>query len=155
MKNKIVIRKALPADVPAIISLIKELAEYERLSQEVEITELQLHNALFGSETFTEVLIAEFESEISGYALYFNNFSTFKGKPGIYLEDLFVKPEYRGKGIGKALFESIIKTAKEKNYGRVEWSVLKWNQPAINFYESRGAAGLDDWKVYRLTENDF
>lgn len=155
MKNKIVIRKALPADVPAIISLIKELAEYERLSQEVEITELQLHNALFGSETFTEVLIAEFESVKSGYALYFKNFSTFKGKPGIYLEDLFVKPEYRGKGIGKALFESIIKTAKEKNYGRVEWSVLKWNKPAINFYESRGAAGLDDWKVYRLTENDF
>lgn len=155
MKNKIVIRKALPADVPAIISLIKELAEYERLSQEVEITELQLHNALFGSETFAEVLIAEFESEISGYALYFNNFSTFKGKPGIYLEDLFVKPDFRGKGIGKALFESIIKTAKEKNYGRVEWSVLKWNKPAIEFYESRGAAGLDDWKIYRLTENDF
>ncbi|MFO7525218.1 MAG: GNAT family N-acetyltransferase [Ignavibacteriaceae bacterium] len=155
MNNKILIRKAIPSDVPAIIYLINELAEYEKLSQEVEITELQLHNALFGNETFTEVLIAEFESAISGYALFFKNFSTFKGKPGIYLEDLFVKPDFRGKGIGKALFESIIKTAKEKNYGRVEWSVLKWNQPAINFYEARGAAALDDWTIYRLTANDF
>lgn len=155
MNNKILIRKALPSDIPAIIYLINELAEYEKLLAEVEITELQLYAALFGSETFAEVLIAEFESEISGYALYFKNFSTFKGKPGIYLEDLFVKPDFRGKGIGKALFESIIKTAKEKNYGRVEWSVLNWNQPAINFYEARGAAALDDWTMYRLTENKF
>lgn len=149
------IRKATPEDVKAIIGLIKELAVYEKLLDEVTITEDQLHTALFGNDAFAETLIAELESQIIGYALYFKNFSTFKGKPGIYLEDLFVKPEFRGKGIGKALFESIIKTAEEKNYGRVEWSVLKWNQSAINFYKTRGAAALDDWAIYRLTENDF
>lgn len=155
MNNKKVIRKVLPQDVPAIIRLINELAEYEKLLHEVIITSDNLHTALFGSEAFVEMLVAEYNSEIIGYALYFKNFSTFKGKPGIYLEDLFVKPEFRGKGFGKALFESIIKTAKEKNYGRVEWSVLNWNQPAIDFYKARGAEALDDWKTYRLTENDF
>lgn len=155
MNNKIVIRKVLPTDIPAIIRLINELAEYEKLLHEVIITADNLHTALFGSEAFVDILVAEYILEIIGYALYFKNFSTFKGKPGIYLEDLFVKPEFRGKGFGKALFESIIKTAKEKNYGRVEWSVLNWNQPAIDFYKARGAVALDDWKTYRLTENDF
>lgn len=155
MNNDPLIRKAVPTDIPAILKLIKELAEYERLLQEVKITEDHLHTALFGNYAFVETLIVEFESKIIGYALYFKNFSTFKGKPGIYLEDLFVKPEFRGKGFGKALFESIIKTAKEKNYGRVEWSVLNWNQPAIDFYTARGAEALDDWTMYRLTEDDF
>lgn len=155
MNNDPFIRKAVPADIPAILNLIKELAKYEKLLQDVIITEAQLHSALFGNDAFAEALIVNFEAQIIGYALYFKNFSTFKGKPGIYLEDLFVKPEFRGKGFGKALFESIIKTAKEKNYGRVEWSVLNWNKPAIDFYTARGAAALNDWTTYRLTENDF
>lgn len=123
MNKKIFVRSATENDVPIIFALIKELADYEKLSDQISTSEEQLKNTLFGTERFVEVLIAEFDRKTVGYALFFKNFSTFLGKPGFYLEDLYVKPEMRGKGIGKALLDKIISLAKERNYGRVEWSV--------------------------------
>ena len=155
MDSKICIRTADEKDVPVIFSLIKELAEYEKLSDQISTSEKQLRETLFGDERFVEVLIAEFDGMMVGYALFFKNFSTFLGKPGIYLEDLYVKPEMRGKGIGKALLDRIISTAKQRNYGRVEWSVLDWNEPAIDFYLKIGAKPLNDWKIFRLTSDNF
>ena len=110
-----------------------------------------LKKYLFGEKRFAEVLIADFDNQPVGFALFFHNYSTFVGKPGIYLEDLFVQPEMRGKGIGKKLFLELIKIAKDRNCGRVEWSVLNWNTPAIDFYKSMGAVPMDEWTVYRLT----
>ncbi|MDP2362443.1 MAG: GNAT family N-acetyltransferase, partial [Ignavibacteria bacterium] len=110
---------------------------------------------LFGEDKFVEILIAEYDGKVVGQALFFKNFSTFLGKPGIYLEDLYVKPELRGKGIGKALLDKIISFAKERNYGRVEWSVLDWNESAIDFYRKIGAKSLDDWTIFRLTSDKF
>jgi GNAT superfamily N-acetyltransferase len=155
MDSKIFIRTADEKDVPVIFSLIKELAEYEKLSDQISTSEKQLRETLFGDERFVEVLIAEFDGMMVGYALFFKNFSTFLGKPGIYLEDLYVKPEMRGKGIGKALLDRIISTAKQRNYGRVEWSVLDWNESAIDFYLKIGAKPLNDWKIFRLTSDKF
>ncbi len=155
MDNKIFIRTADEKDVPVIFSLIKELAEYEKLSDQISTSEKQLRETLFGDERFVEVLIAEFDGMMVGYALFFKNFSTFLGKPGIYLEDLYVKPEMRGKGIGKALLDRIILTAKQRNYGRVEWSVLDWNESAIDFYLKIGAKPLNDWKIFRITSDKF
>jgi GNAT superfamily N-acetyltransferase len=155
MDSKIFIRTADEKDVPVIFSLIKELAEYEKLSDQISTSEKQLRETLFGDERFVEVLIAEFDDMMVGYALFFKNFSTFLGKPGIYLEDLYVKPEMRGKGIGKALLDRIISTAKQRNYGRVEWSVLDWNEPAIDFYLKIGAKPLNDWTIFRLTSDKF
>ena len=155
MDSKIYIRTADEKDVPVIFSLIKELAEYEKLSDQISTSEKQLRETLFGDERFVEVLIAEFDGMMVGYALFFKNFSTFLGKPGIYLEDLYVKPEMRGKGIGKALLDRIISTAKQRNYGRVEWSVLDWNEPAIDFYLKIGAKPLNDWTIFRLTSDKF
>lgn len=155
MDSKIFIRTADKKDVPVIFSLIKELAEYEKLSDQISTSEKQLRETLFGDERFVEVLIAEYDEKTVGYALFFKNFSTFLGKPGIYLEDLYVKPEMRGKGIGKALLDRIISTAKERNYGRVEWSVLDWNESAIDFYLKIGAKPLNDWKIFRLTSDKF
>ena len=155
MDSKIFIRTADEKDVPVIFSLIKELAEYEKLSDQISTSEKQLRETLFGDERFVEVLIAEFDGMMVGYALFFKNFSTFLGKPGIYLEDLYVKPEMRGKGIGKALLDRIISTAKQRNYGRVEWSVLDWNEPAIDFYLKIGAKPLNDWTIFRLTSDKF
>jgi GNAT superfamily N-acetyltransferase len=155
MDSKIFIRTADEKDVPVIFSLIKELAEYEKLSDQISTSEKQLRETLFGDERFVEVLLAEFDGMMVGYALFFKNFSTFLGKPGIYLEDLYVKPEMRGKGIGKALLDRIISTAKQRNYGRVEWSVLDWNESAIDFYLKIGAKPLNDWKIFRLTSDKF
>lgn len=155
MNDKLLIRKALPEDAPAILSLIMELAEYEKLIDEVKVTLNDLEKILHNKNSFVEILIADYEMTPVGYALYFHNFSTFLGKPGIYLEDLFVKPDFRGKGIGKALLEKIILLAKERHCGRVEWSVLDWNEPAIEFYKNRGAYPLNEWTVFRLTEDKF
>ena len=155
MNTELIIRKAEEKDIPNIISLIKELAEYEKLLQMVVITEENLQKVLFGENKFVEVLLAEYDGVLAGQALFFNNFSTFVGKPGIYLEDLYVKPEFRSKGIGKTLLMKIISMAKERDYGRVEWCVLDWNKPAIDFYKSIGAIELEEWKIFRLTSDKF
>ena len=155
MNNKFLIRTANENDVPAIFALIKGLAEFEKLADQINTTENELRKTLFGEDRFVEILLAEFNGEIVGQALFFKNFSTFLGKPGIYLEDLYVKPEMRGKGIGKMLLDKIISIAKERNYGRVEWSVLDWNESAIDFYKKIGAKPLDDWTIFRLTSDKF
>jgi len=146
------IRPATADDVPLIFSFIGKLAEYEKLSHAVVATESGLREALFGARPYAEVLLAFADDKPVGFALFFHNFSTFVGKPGIYLEDLFVDVEHRGKGFGKALLIDVIKIAKERGCGRVEWSVLNWNKPAIEFYEALGAVAMDEWTVYRLTE---
>ena len=153
--TKLNIRFANESDLIEIFSLIKELAEYEKLSHLVSTNEVELKDHLFGKDRFVEILLAEYENKIVGQALFFKNFSTFLGKPGIYLEDLFVKPDFRGKGIGKALLEKIISIAKERNYGRVEWSVLDWNESAIDFYKKMGAEILDEWKICRVISDKF
>lgn len=155
MNEKLIIRKAEQKDISAIIDLIKELAEYEKLLHLVKTTEKNIEEVLFGENKFIEVFLAEYEGKLAGQALFFKNFSTFLGKPGIYLEDLYVKPEFRGKGIGKALLMKIIALAKERDYGRVEWCVLDWNKPAIDFYKSLGAIELEEWKYFRLTSDKF
>jgi GNAT superfamily N-acetyltransferase len=145
------IRAATEDDVPLILSLIKELAEYERLSHEVVATEELLRDSLFGERPVAEVLIGHLGDEPVGFALFFHNFSTFLGRPGIYLEDLYVRPQYRGTGFGKALLARLAKLARERGCGRLEWWVLDWNEPAIRFYKSLGAVPMEDWTVYRLT----
>jgi GNAT superfamily N-acetyltransferase len=149
------IRFAKESDVKEIFALIKELAEYEKLSDQISTTEEELKQTLFGKDNFVEILVAEYQNKIVGQALFFKNFSTFLGKPGIYLEDLYVNTEMRGSGIGKALLNKIISIAKERNYGRVEWSVLDWNEPAIEFYKRIGAKPMDEWTVFRLTSDKF
>ncbi|MDT3697657.1 MAG: GNAT family N-acetyltransferase [Ignavibacterium sp.] len=155
MINNINIRFAEKSDTPIIYSLIKKLAEYEKLSDIVITTEEKLKQSIFDNEKFVEVLIAEFDGKAVGYALFFKNYSTFLGKAGIYLEDLFVLPNYRGKGIGKSLLKKIISIAKERDYGRVEWSVLDWNVSAIDFYKKIGAKPLEEWIAFRLTSDKF
>jgi GNAT superfamily N-acetyltransferase len=145
------IRPATPADVPAIAQLIRDLAEYEKLAHEVRLDETQLREHLFGARRFVEALVAEEQGEVIGFALFFHNYSTFLGKPGLYLEDLFVKPARRGGGHGKALLRELARIAVERGCGRLEWSVLNWNEPAIRFYEALGAAPMKEWTVYRLT----
>jgi len=149
---RIQFRKATREDIPLILSFIRELAEYERLSHEVTATEEVLAESLFGKKQYAEVVFALADGIEVGFALWFHNFSTFVGKPGLYLEDLYVRPEFRKKGIGKALMEFCIKTARERDCGRMEWWVLRWN-PAIKFYEQMGAIPMDEWVVYRLTED--
>jgi len=144
------VRKASGEDVPLILSFIRELAEYENLSHEVVATEETLRANLFGERQFAEVLIAEHDGAPAGFALFFHNFSTFLGKSGIYLEDLYVKPELRGAGIGKKLLVHLARLAKDRGCGRLEWWVLDWNAPTIGFYEKLGAVAMDDWTVYRL-----
>lgn len=155
MQKKLVIRKAEVSDIPAIIQMINELAEFEKLLHLVKTTKADLKKVLFSENKFVEVLLAEYEGKIAGQALFFKNFSTFIGKPGIYLEDLYVKPEFRSKGIGKALLKKIIGLAKEREYGRVEWCVIDWNKPAIDFYNSIGAKELKEWNIFRLTADKF
>jgi GNAT superfamily N-acetyltransferase len=145
-----VIRPAKADDVQVIGSLIRALAEYERLSSAAEFDEELLREHLFGSRPYAEVLLAEKAGEVVGFALFFHNYSTFLGKPGIYLEDLFVRPASRGNGYGKALFAAIARIAVERGCGRVEWSVLNWNEPSIAFYQSLGALPMDNWTRYRL-----
>jgi len=142
---------ATERDVAVILGFIRKLAEYEKLSHQVAATEELLRDTLFGARRVAEVLIAYLADEPAGFALYFHNFSTFLGRPGIYLEDLFVEPGQRGKGIGKALLTEIAKIARERNCGRLEWAVLDWNRPAIDFYRGLGAVPLDDWTLFRVT----
>jgi GNAT superfamily N-acetyltransferase len=146
------IRSATPADVPAIAKLIRDLAEYEKLAHVCVLQEVDLHKHLFGTRKYAEVLLAEDEGKVVGFALFFHNYSTFRAKPGIYLEDLFVEPEARGKGHGKALLRELAKLAVERDCARVEWSVLNWNEPSIAFYKALGAEPMDEWTVYRLTD---
>ncbi len=145
------IREATEEDVPLILSFIRELAEYEKLSHEVVATEDGLRDSLFGERRYAEVLIAAHEGAPAGFALFFHNFSTFLGKPGIYLEDLYVKPEFRGAGIGRKLLVHLARLAKSRGCGRLEWWVLDWNGPSIGFYEKLGAVPMDDWTVYRVS----
>jgi GNAT superfamily N-acetyltransferase len=145
------IRPAAPADVPLILTLIRELAEFEKLAGEVSATEADLNTALFGARPHAECVIAEMGSKPAGFALFFHNFSTFLAKPGIYLEDLYVKPELRGKGVGRALLAHLASLALRRGCGRFEWAVLDWNEPAIGFYKSLGAKMMDAWKINRLT----
>ena len=145
------IRSACLEDVPIILQLIRALATYERAPEEVIATEEQLVDVLFGKRPAAEVLLAFEGSSPAGFALFFHNFSTFLGRRGIYLEDLFVDPPHRGKGIGKSLLVQLAKIAKERNCGRFDWAVLDWNKPSIEFYKSLGAVPLDDWTLFRLT----
>jgi GNAT superfamily N-acetyltransferase len=151
----ITIRKAQYEDASLILAFIKELAEYEKLSGSVRASEDLIRKNIFGENKYAEVIIAEYNGEPAGQALFFHNFSTFLGKPGIYLEDLYVRPQLRSKGIGKALLLHLIHIAKERDCGRIEWAVLDWNTSAIEFYKSMGAVLMDDWKICRLTEDKF
>ncbi len=145
------IRQAKEADIELIFSLIRKLAVYEKMEDAVITSAEELREQLFVKEN-AQVLIAEEAGTAIGFALYFFNFSTFVGRAGLYLEDLYIEPEYRGKGYGKQLFVQLATLAKEKNCGRMEWSVLNWNTPAISFYKSLGAVPMDEWTVYRLDE---
>jgi len=147
---EIVFRKAVKEDVPLVLKFIKALAEYERLAHEVKATEQVLSLNLFGPKAYAEVIFAVIDGKEAGFALFFNNFSTFLGKPGIYIEDLYILPEYRGNGVGRALLRHIASIAVQNGFGRVEWWVLNWN-PARKFYEKIGAESMDEWVVYRLT----
>lgn len=146
------IREAVEADVPLVAGLIRELADYEKLSAEVSMTEEVLRDNLFGARRFAEVLIAEGDAAVPmGFALFFHNFSTFLGRPGIYLEDLYVRPEHRRGGVGRALLGRLAELAVERGCGRLEWAVLDWNRSAIEFYESLGAQANAGWTIYRLS----
>ena len=145
------IRPTTAADAPLILDFIRQLAEYEKLAHEMVADAATLQASLFGDNPKAFCVIAEWDGAPVGFALYFYNFSTFLGKPGIYLEDLFVKPEMRGKGIGKSLLKYLAAKAKAEGCGRLEWWVLDWNTPSIDFYKSLGAVAMDEWTVYRVT----
>jgi len=145
------IEPATDRDVTLILRLIKDLAEYERMSNEVVATEDGLRATLFGAHPSAEVILAYAGREPAGFALFFHNYSTFLGRPGLYLEDLFVVPAFRGRGYGKALLIRLAQIAVERDCGRFEWSVLDWNEPAIGFYKKLGAKPLDDWTIFRVT----
>jgi len=145
------IREAKPEDVPLILAFVKDLAAYEKLSHEVVATEALLEETLFGERRTAEVLIGEYQGTPAAFALFFHNFSTFLGRPGIYLEDLFVKPSFRGKGLGKCMLTYLGHLARKRDCGRLEWWVLDWNTPAIDFYRSLDAVPMDEWTVFRVT----
>jgi len=145
------VRAASEKEVPLILAFIKELAEYERLSHEVVATEESLREHLFGERPVAEVIVAEEGTDPAGFALFFHSFSTFLGRPGIYLEDLYVRPEFRGRGMGRVLLVHLARLARERGCGRLEWSVLDWNEPAISFYRGIGASPVGGWTVYRVT----
>jgi GNAT superfamily N-acetyltransferase len=144
------IREARAEDVPAVVGLVHELAEYERSPELCTLTEEQLHTALFGPEVVAHCHVAEVAGEVVGCAIWFLNFSTWRGVPGIYLEDLFVRPSQRGSGLGRALLATLAAVCAERGYGRLEWQVLDWNEPSIGFYRSLGAVPMDEWTTYRL-----
>ena len=146
------IRPATVQDVSLILSFIKELAYFERLSHEVVATEETLRESLFGERRVAEVVIGQQGDDPAGFALFFHSFSTFLGRPGIYLEDLYVKPEFRGMGIGRAILVYLARLTKERKCGRLEWSVLNWNEPAIRLYRGIGAVPMDDWTVYCVSD---
>ena len=145
------LRAAEPRDVPAIVGLIRELADFEKLTHLVEVTPQSLHPQLFGERPAAESVVAEREGAVIGFALFFTNFSTFLGKPGLYLEDLYVQPAHRGAGVGRALLMQLAGLARERGCGRFEWSVLDWNADAIRFYERLGATLLPEWRLCRVT----
>ena len=147
------IRAARPADRDLVFAFVRELADYEKLPHEVDATPAAIERALFAPSPLVFCDIAEWDDAPAGFALWFYNFSTFRGRHGIYLEDLFVRPSFRGKGLGKALLSNLAKRAKAEGCARVEWSVLDWNEPSIEFYESLGAKALDEWTVFRLTDD--
>lgn len=149
------IERATEQDIPAIVRLVRRLAEYEKLAHAMVSTDDDFRKALFGPRRNVEALMAFAEDAPVGFALYFYNFSTFLGKRGIYLEDLFVEPEYRGQGIGKALLQRLARIGKEEDCARMEWSVLTWNQPSIDFYHRLGAVTLDDWRTFRVSGAAF
>jgi GNAT superfamily N-acetyltransferase len=154
-KKNFKIRDATVADIPIILQLIRDLATYERAPNDVVATEEGLHEVLFGAVPAAKVVIA-FENTVPvGFAVYFFNFSTWLGRPGLYLEDLFVKPEMRGRGYGRALLVHLAEIARDHNCGRMEWAVLTWNEPAIEFYKKLGAAPLEEWRVFRLTSDEI
>jgi GNAT superfamily N-acetyltransferase len=145
------IRFAIEKDIPEILKFIRALAVYEKLEHECVVTEERLRDTLFGERKYAEVIFIEENGIAAGFALFFHNYSTFLGKPGIYLEDLFVRPEFRGKGYGKRLLTYLAKLAVQRDCGRLEWAVLDWNKPSIDFYLSLGAKPMDEWTVQRLT----
>jgi len=147
----VTLRAATPDDVTLIRELIEGLADYERLRHECVATDASLRETLFGARPYAEVIIADVEGSAAGFALFFHNYSTFLAKPGIYLKDLFVRPEQRGRGVGKALLQRLAQLAVERGCGRLEWSVLDWNADAIGFYRSLGARPQDEWTVFRVT----
>lgn len=149
------IRPATEADIPVIADLIRGLAAYERLSDEAALDEAALREHLFGDRPYAEVLLAEDGDDVAGFALFFHNYSTFLTKPGVWLEDLFVRPLHRGRGHGRALLAKLAQIAVERGCGRLEWSVLDWNEPSIAFYRALGAMPMDDWTTYRLTDDAF
>lgn len=151
LPSKFIIRAATEDDVPVILALIKELAKYEKLSHEVEATAADIRRSLFDERPVAEALIGELEGAPISFALFFYNFSTFLGKPGIYLEDLYVKPDYRSNGFGRRMLAHLARLAKERNCGRFEWSVLDWNEPAIRTYDRLNARPMQEWILYRLT----
>ena len=155
MNNILKIKKATIEDSEIIYNFICQLAEYEKLTDDVTTTPDSLGETLFGPNSNVETLIGYVDEKPVAFALYFYNFSTFKGKRGLYLEDIFVIPEMRGNGVGKELLKRLAQIAKENNCARFEWSVLDWNEPAINFYKSLGAKPMDEWTVYRLTEKEI
>ncbi len=154
-RDPLVLRPAASADVPAILDLIRGIAEYERLSHEVEATEDLLRRHGFGPRPIFEAVLAETGARCVGFALYFFTFSTFKARPTLYLEDLFVRPEMRGRGIGRRLLARLARIAVERECGRMEWSVLDWNTPARDFYFKLGAVAMDEWTVFRMTPEAF
>ncbi|WP_169974837.1 GNAT family N-acetyltransferase [Tautonia rosea] len=146
------IRPARPDDCETIVELIRELADYEQLLEHAKATPEDVQRGLFGHRPFAEALIAEWDGHPVGLALFFHTFSTFRGQAGVYLEDLFVRPSHRGRGIGKALLSSLARLAVDRGCGRLEWSVLNWNEPAIGFYQAMGARPMDEWTVYRIDD---
>ena len=152
MSTPVTIAPATPADVPTVLSFIRELAAYEKLLDRVSATEASLQRDLFGPRPYAEVLMGRLDGRAVGYALFFHSYSTFLARPGIYLEDVYVRQAYRGRGVGKALLRAVAQVARERGCGRIEWSVLDWNKPSIAFYLSLGAKPLDEWTTYRLDE---
>lgn len=153
--NDILIRFAQQEDINLILELIRELAEFENLEHQVTATPELLNESLFGERNSAEVLIAESGQKPVAFSLFFHNYSTFLGKNGIYIEDIYVRPDYRSRGIGKALFSHIAELAIQRNCGRIEWSVLDWNRDAIRFYRDMGAVAMEEWTVYRLVSAQF
>lgn len=151
MSDDTLLRAAEPRDLPAIVGLIRELADFERLSHLVQVTPETLQPHLFGERPVAECLVGEVQGQVVAFALYFTNFSTFLAKPGLYLEDLYVQPAHRGSGLGKALLTRLAGIAAERGYGRFEWSVLDWNENAIRFYQRMGATVMPDWRICRIT----
>ncbi len=153
--EKFTIESAKEKDVPIILGFIRELAEYEKLLDQAKATESEFREYLFGEKKYAEVLIGYFENKPVAFLLFFHNFSTFLGQPGIYMEDLYVQPQMRGKGLGKELIRHLAGIAKERKCGRIEWAVLNWNDPAIQMYKKLNATPMDEWTVYRLTAEQF